>query len=57
MERFHYDHSLGATAEELARSCQFTAGVRVGGSRLLRTRVRYDLDGAGGTAGRSTAGR
>ena len=51
-ERFHYDHSLGTTAEELAPSCQFTAGVRVGGSRLLRTRVRFDLDRAGRTAGR-----
>ena len=42
VERFHYDHSLGTTPEELARSCQFTAGVRVGGSRVLRTRARFD---------------
>ena len=42
VERFDYDHSLGTTAEELARNCQFTAGVRVGGSRLLRTRARFD---------------
>ncbi len=42
VERFHHDRSPGTTAEELARSCQFTTGVRVGGSRLLRTRARFD---------------
>ena len=34
--------ALGTTPEELARSCQFTTGVRVGGSRVLRTRARFD---------------
>ena len=42
VEVFDYDRSLGTTAEELARNVQFTVGVRVGQSRLLRTRARFD---------------
>ena len=42
VERFDYDRSLGIKAEELARNCQFTVGVVVQRSRVLRTRARFD---------------
>ena len=42
VEQFHYDKSLGTSAGELARSCQFTVGVRVQRSRILRTRAKFD---------------
>jgi hypothetical protein len=42
IEQFDYDHTLGKTAKQLARSCQFTTGVRVGTSRILRTRAKFD---------------
>ena len=42
VEAFDYDRSLGTTPEQLAKSCQFTTGVRVGQARLLRTRARFD---------------
>ena len=43
VEQFDYDKTLGTTAGELARSCQFTVGVRVGTARILRTRARFDV--------------
>lgn len=42
VEVFDYDRALGTTAEELARNVQFTVGVRVGQSRVLRTRARFE---------------
>ncbi len=42
VEAFDYDQSLGTTAAELARSCQFTTGVMVNGRRVLRTRARFE---------------
>ena len=42
VEVFDYDRGLGSSAEELARSVQFTVGVRVGQGRVLRTRARFD---------------
>ncbi|MDE0170987.1 MAG: hypothetical protein OXS29_16015 [bacterium] len=42
VEAFDYDRSLGTTGPELARNAQFTVGVRVRQSRLLRTRARFD---------------
>ena len=42
VEDFDYDPALGSTAEELAKSCQFTVGVKLRGARLLRTRARFD---------------
>lgn len=42
VEQFKYDKTLGTTARELSQSCQFTVGVRVGTSRVLRTRARFD---------------
>ena len=43
VEDFDYDCSLGTTAEEVARSCQFTiTGVKLRGTRLSRTRARFD---------------
>lgn len=42
VEAFDYDRSLGTTASELARSAQFTVGVRMRGGRVLRTRARFD---------------
>ncbi len=35
VEQFDFDKTLGTTARELARRCQFTVGVRVGTSRIL----------------------
>lgn len=42
VEVFDYDRALGTTGAELARNAQFTVGVRVGQSRVLRTRARFD---------------
>lgn len=42
VESFDYDRSLGTTPDELARSLQFTVGVRMRGGRVLRTRARFD---------------
>ena len=42
VEEFDYDRSLGTTAAELARTAQFTVGVRLRGGRVLRTRARFD---------------
>ena len=40
---FTYDHErYGDTLEELAKTVQFTVPVRVGQSRLLRTRAKFD---------------
>ena len=41
-EDFDYDHSLGTTVEELCKSVQFTTGVVVQRSRILRTRAKFD---------------
>ena len=42
VESFDYDTSLGATAEELCKSVQFTTGVVVQRNRILRTRAKFD---------------
>ena len=42
VEEFHHDKSLGSTAEELAKTVQFTTGVVVQRSRILRTRAKFD---------------
>ena len=42
VEEFHYDKSLGSTVEELAKTVQFTTGVVVQRSRILRTRAKFD---------------
>ena len=42
VEEFSYDRSMGATAEELAKTAQFTTGVAVQRSRILRTRAKFD---------------
>ena len=42
VEEFEYDRCLGTTAPELARNCQFTVGVVVQRSRVLRTRAKFD---------------
>ena len=42
VEEFHYDKSLGSTAEELVKTVQFTTGVVVQRSRILRTRAKFD---------------
>lgn len=42
VEKFHYDESMGSTAEELGESAQFTTGVVVQRSRVLRTRAKFD---------------
>ena len=45
-ELFEYDTSLGDTAEELAKTVQFTVGVVVQRARVLRTRAKFDEWGA-----------
>ena len=42
VEEFSYDRSMGATAEALAKTAQFTTGVVVQRSRVLRTRAKFD---------------
>ena len=42
VEAFDYDTSLGRTAAELCKTVQFTAGVVVQRSRILRTRAKFD---------------
>ena len=42
VEQFHYDESLGTTVEELGKTVQFTVGVVVQRSRILRTRAKFD---------------
>ena len=42
VESFDYDRSLGGTAEELAKTVQFTTGVVVQRNRVLRTRAKFD---------------
>lgn len=42
VEKFDYDKSLGANVEELGRNAQFTTGVVVQRSRILRTRAKFD---------------
>ena len=42
VEAFDYDASLGSTFEELCRTVQFTTGVVVQRSRILRTRAKFD---------------
>ena len=42
VDQFHYDHSLGETAGELAKTVQFTTGVVVQRNRVLRTRAKFD---------------
>ena len=42
VESFDYDTSLGATAEELCKTVQFTTGVVVQRNRILRTRAKFD---------------
>lgn len=42
MESFDYDTSLGATADELCKTVQFTTGVVVQRNRILRTRAKFD---------------
>ena len=42
VEEFRYDRTLGATAEELGKKAQFTTGVVVQRSRVLRTRAKFD---------------
>ena len=42
VEEFAYDKSLGTTAEELAKTAQFTTGVVVQRDRVLRTRAKFD---------------
>lgn len=42
VEEFDYDRSLGTTPDELARTTQFTVGVRLRGGHVLRTRARFD---------------
>ncbi len=42
VEEFSYDRSMGATAEELAKTAQFTTGVVVQRSRHPRTRAKFD---------------
>lgn len=45
--RFDYDRDkLGTTAEELGRTAQFTVPVKVGQSRILRTRAMFPEWGA-----------
>lgn len=39
---FHYDRSLGENVETLGKSVQFTVGVVVQRSRILRTRAKFD---------------
>ena len=41
VEGFDYDRGLGTTPEELSKSAQFTVGVRVRQSRVLRTRAIF----------------
>ena len=43
---FDYDKSLGINAEELCKTVQFTVGVVVQRSRILRTRAKFDEWGA-----------
>lgn len=40
--KFHYDESLGNHADELCKTVQFTVGVVVQRSRILRTRARFE---------------
>ena len=42
IDEFKYDRSLGTTVEELGKSTQFTTGVVVQRSRILRTRAKFD---------------
>lgn len=42
INEFDYDRSLGTSVEELGRSVQFTTGVVVQRSRILRTRAKFD---------------
>lgn len=42
VEEFDYDKSLGTTVEELCKTVQFTTGVVVQRSRILRTRAKFD---------------
>lgn len=42
VESFDYDRSLGTTVEELCKTVQFTVGVVVQRSRVLRTRAKFD---------------
>ena len=42
VESFDFDASLGETVEELCRTVQFTTGVVVQRSRILRTRAKFD---------------
>ena len=46
VEEFDYDRTMGATAEELGKSAQFTVGVVVQRNRILRTRARFEPWGA-----------
>ena len=39
---FEYDRTLGETAEQLSETVQFTTGVVVQRSRILRTRAKFD---------------
>ena len=41
IDKFQYDKTLGTTAEELGKTAQFTVGVRVQRSRILRTRPMF----------------
>ena len=42
VEKFLYDRNLGATADDLCRTVQFTVGVVVQRQRILRTRAKFD---------------
>ena len=42
VESFDYDTSLGATAEELCKTVQFTTGVVVQRNRIWRTQAKFD---------------
>ena len=46
VDEFIYDRSLGTTAEQLAKTAQFTTGVVVQRNRILRTRAKFDEWGA-----------
>ena len=42
VDQFIYDTAMGTTVEELGKSAQFTVGVVVQRSRILRTRAKFD---------------
>ena len=42
VDAFDYDRKMGTTVEELGKTAQFTVGVVVQRSRVLRTRAKFD---------------